>query len=87
MSPASVLTFHDDAFSTASPAPKVEQQEVLVEIDKKEALRQGVENMLVATKNSDSRIALTDQLIAVNKELQELRNSLENVSNPVRPLA
>jgi hypothetical protein len=67
----------------AESVHQVEEQDITAEIDKKEALRNGVKKMLEVTTNNDARSMLTGQLSIITKDLQDLQGSLDNLASPV----
>ena len=66
-----------------SPHTDDHSQEILNELEKKEAYQKGVQNMLDVVTNENTRNTLTRQLSGVKKEIQTLRSSLENLGTSI----
>lgn len=56
------------------------QDEIFSEIEKKVSYRKGVENMLSLVHNENARSELQKQLSSVNRDIQALKTSIENLS-------
>eukprot|EP00158_Paraphelidium_tribonemae_P009114 Partr_v1_DN28776_c0_g1_i1_m63096 len=58
---------------------ELQVNEITREIEKKEAYKRGVENMLSVTKNNDTRKSLNNQLEVVSHDIGTLRTSLTSL--------
>jgi hypothetical protein len=55
-------------------------QEVQVEIDRKEALKKGLENMISLVRDPSAKSNLSSQLSLINKEINELKSSVDGLN-------